>query len=65
MLQWKSNTQFECLSVALVKQHAKRMRHIIICGLSRSTTSYKRQDFSGKKVIERKTRDFIFSATSV
>ena len=31
-------TNTECLSVALVTQHAKRMRHIAIRGLSRSTT---------------------------
>ena len=30
----KSITYFECVSVALVTQHAMRIRHIFICGLS-------------------------------
>jgi hypothetical protein len=32
-----STTYSKCLSVALVLQHATRMRHTVICGLPRST----------------------------
>jgi hypothetical protein len=32
-----SITYSECVSVALAIQHAKRMRRIVICGLSDST----------------------------
>jgi len=35
-----SITYSECVSVALVIQHAMGMRHIVICGLSGSTTVF-------------------------
>jgi hypothetical protein len=57
------------VSVALVIKRAKRMRHIAICGLSRSavifpTLSHKRYDFR-KKVTEHKMCVLIFSTTFV
>jgi len=32
-----SITQHDCVLIALVIQHEMRMRHIVICGLPRST----------------------------
>jgi hypothetical protein len=56
------------VSVALVMQHAKRLRHIVICDLSGSTIFLHifslRQDVL-KKIIEHEMCVLIFSATSV
>ena len=52
--------------VDLPMQHATRMRHTVICGVSGSTTfsilSQKWQDFP-KNIIEHKMCGFIFSTT--
>ena len=54
--------------VALLIQHAKRMHHIVICGLSGPTIfsalSHKRDDLR-KKVTEHKMCVLIFSTTFV
>jgi hypothetical protein len=52
--------------VALVIQHAMRMRHVACVTPKNFTTlSKKRHDFRGKKVIEDKSCVLIFSTTSV
>ena len=63
----KSITYSECVSIALVIQHAKRMRRItlpsVVCPALQyfSTLSHKRDDFRKQKIIEHKMySDFIY-----
>jgi len=64
-----SFTQLKCVSVALVIQHALRMRHIAICGLPRSTIFFPHYLINGtifgKKVTEHKMCVLIFCTTFV
>ena len=60
-------TYFECTSVALVIRQAKRMRHIVISGLTRSAIFFhikKAARFSGKRVFNVKYV-LVMSLTSV
>ena len=63
-------TYSECVSVALVIQHAKRMRRVVLSFVPCraipyfSTLPHKRHDFR-KKVIEHKLCALIFSTTFV
>ena len=61
-----SITHSECVLVAVVIQHAKRMRQIAICGLPGyqcfSTLSHKRRDFR-RNIIQQKMQVLILSTS--
>ena len=59
-----------CVCVALVTQHAVRMRHTVICGLPVCTVffvilSHKRHDFRKKKKVVEHKACVLFSSTTV
>jgi hypothetical protein len=62
-------TYSDCVSAALVIQHVKRMRHIVLSPLASldlpyfSTLSHKRRDL--KKIIEHKVCVLIFCINSI
>jgi len=63
-----SITYSECLPVALVIQHAQRVRRIVICGVFGSTKFFhikKDPIFEKKTYIENKIPLLILSKTSV
>ena len=47
-------TYSECVSVALGTQHAMRMRHIVICGLSGPTSTFPHYLINGTILEEKK-----------
>jgi hypothetical protein len=50
--------------VALVIQHAMRVRHIVICSLPGFTVSYKRHDFRKQKEVTRRVMCVVFFSTT-
>ena len=60
-----STTLAVCVFVALVIQHARSMRHIVICGLSGFTLFLHIISWFSNKVVEHKIRVLIFSTAFV
>ena len=62
-MQWQYEYQFVVCTLSAVRRHAMRMRHIVICGLPRSTMvfhiSHTRHDFN-KNLIEQKMCVFAY-----
>jgi hypothetical protein len=62
-----SITYFECVSVSVVIQHAKRMRHIILPSVAClalqniSTISHKRHDFRKNVLEHQMCFDFLYN----